>query len=384
MKKIAVLGSTGSIGSQTLDVIRKNPDKFEVVAIVANNSYEKFYEEIMEFQPKYAVIASEEAYKRLKGENLGKTKLLTGSESIINISSLQEIEIVVTAMVGFSGLLPTVEAIKAKKTIALANKETLVVAGELIMNLAERYNAPILPVDSEHSAFFQCLNGEDKKSVEKLLLTASGGPFRGKKANELKNVSIKDVLSHPTWNMGAKITVDSATLVNKGFEAIEAKWLYDINYDQIEVVVHPESVIHSMVEFKDGTVIAELGQPDMRLPIQYALSYPNRIKSDFPRLDFFKLHSLTFEKPDTETFKGLPLAIKAGKTGGSAPCIFNAANEVAVDAFLKNQIPFTKIYEIIESTLESIPPTFNISLETLIETDKEARDFAKEKVAQHG
>ncbi|MBR3623819.1 MAG: 1-deoxy-D-xylulose-5-phosphate reductoisomerase, partial [Selenomonadaceae bacterium] len=317
---------------------------------------------------------------KLKEENLGNTKLLTGSESIVKIATLPKINIVVTAMVGFSGLVPTVEAIKAKKTIALANKETLVVAGEFIMNLASKYNAPILPVDSEHSAFFQCLNGEDKKSVEKLLLTASGGPFRGKKANELTNVSKKDVLSHPTWNMGAKITVDSATLVNKGFEAIEAKWLYDVDYKQIEVVVHPESVVHSMVEFKDGAIIAQLGKPDMRLPIQYALSYPDRIKSNFPRLDFFKLRALTFEKPDTETFKGLPLAIKAGKIGGTAPCIFNAANEVAVAAFLKDQISFMKIYETIESTLESIAPTFDITLETLIETDKEAREMAKNKI----
>ena len=309
MKKIALLGSTGSIGTQTLDVIRKNGDKFEAVALVANNSYEKLYEQICEFSPKYAVIVNKNAYDKLKERDLGKTELLTGEDAIADVASLEEVDVVLTAMVGFSGLVPTIRAIKAKKTIALANKETLVVAGELIMKLAKEYGAPILPVDSEHSAFFQCLNGENGNEVERLLLTASGGPFRGKKESELKNVSVKDVLAHPTWNMGAKITVDSATLVNKGFEAIEAKWLYDVDFDKIEVVVHPESVIHSMVEFTDGAIMAELGMPDMRIPIQYALSYPKRIVSDFPRLDFFKLQSLHFEKPDMKTFKALKVFI---------------------------------------------------------------------------
>lgn len=380
MKKIALLGSTGSIGTQTLDVIRKNRDKFEVVALVARNSCDKLYEQIKEFSPKYAVIANKNAYDKLKEQNLGKTKLLMGENSIADIATLEEVDIVLTAMVGFSGLVPTIRAIKSKKTIALANKETLVVAGELIMKLAKEYGAPILPVDSEHSAFFQCLNGENKDEVEKLLLTASGGPFRGKKENELKNVSVKDVLSHPTWNMGAKITVDSATLVNKGFEAIEAKWLYDVDFDKIEVVVHPESVIHSMVQFKDGAIMAELGEPDMRIPIQYALSYPNRMVSDFPRLDFFKLHSLHFEKPDIETFKGLKLAIDAGKTGGSAPCVFNAANEVAVAAFLSNKISFLDIYSIIEKTLSSRKIIYNPDLETLIKEDKLAREFAEKEI----
>ena len=377
MKKIALLGSTGSIGTQTLDVVRKNGDKFEAVALVANNSYEKLYEQICEFSPKYAVIVNKNAYDKLKERDLGKTELLTGEDAIADVASLEEVDVVLTAMVGFSGLVPTIRAIKAKKTIALANKETLVVAGELIMKLAKEYGAPILPVDSEHSAFFQCLNGENGNEVERLLLTASGGPFRGKKESELKNVSVKDVLAHPTWNMGAKITVDSATLVNKGFEAIEAKWLYDVDFDKIEVVVHPESVIHSMVEFTDGAIMAELGMPDMRIPIQYALSYPKRIVSDFPRLDFFKLQSLHFEKPDMKTFKGLKLAIEAGKTGGSAPCVFNAANEVAVDAFLNNKISFLNIYSIIEKTLAARKFIYNPDLETLINEDKLAREFTE-------
>ena len=380
MKKIAILGSTGSIGTQTLDVIAKNADKFSAFALVANKNYEKLYEQIQKFKPKYAVIANNEAYNKLKELDLGKTELLTGDKSIAEVAVMEEVDVVLTAMVGFSGLVPTIEAIKAKKAIALANKETLVVAGEMIMSLAKEKNAPILPVDSEHSAFFQCLNGENRKTVEKLLLTASGGPFRGKKESELKNVGVKDVLSHPTWNMGAKITVDSATLVNKGFEAIEAKWLYDVDYDKIEVVVHPESIVHSMVQFIDGAVIAELGAPDMRLPIQYALSYPNRIVSDFPRADFFKLQSLHFEKPDIKTFKGLALAIEAGKTGGSAPCVFNAANEVAVAAFLENKISFLKIYDIISKTLDARKIIFNPDLNTLISEDKSAREFAKKLI----
>lgn len=380
MKKIAILGSTGSIGTQTLDVIAKNADKFSAFALVANKNYEKLYEQIQKFKPKYAVIANNEAYNKLKELDLGKTELLTGDKSIAEVAVMEEVDVVLTAMVGFSGLVPTIEAIKAKKAIALANKETLVVAGEMIMSLAKEKNAPILPVDSEHSAFFQCLNGENRKTVEKLLLTASGGPFRGKKESELKNVGVKDVLSHPTWNMGAKITVDSATLVNKGFEAIEAKWLYDVDYDKIEVVVHPESIVHSMVQFIDGAVIAELGAPDMRLPIQYALSYPNRIVSDFPRTDFFKLQSLHFEKPDIKTFKGLALAIEAGKTGGSAPCVFNAANEVAVAAFLENKISFLKIYDIISKTLDARKIIFNPDLNTLISEDKSAREFAKKLI----
>ncbi len=376
MKRIAVLGSTGSIGTQTLDVIRKNKDKFSAFALVANNSYEKLYEQILEFKPKYAVIVNNDAYNRLKGRDLGDTKLLSGEKSIVEVAVMEEVDVVLTAMVGFSGLAPTIEAIKAKKTIALANKETLVVAGAIIMKLASEMNVPILPVDSEHSAFFQCLNGENRKTVEKLLLTASGGPFRGKKESELQNVSVKDVLAHPTWNMGAKITVDSATLVNKGFEVIEAKWLYDVDYDKIEVVVHPESVVHSMVQFTDGAIIAELGAPDMRIPIQYALSYPNRIVSDFPRVDFFKLKSLRFEEPDMETFRGVDLALLAGKIGGTAPCVFNAANEVAVAAFLQNKISFLKIYDIIEETLHSAKITFNPDLETLINEDEKAREFA--------
>lgn len=380
MKKIAVLGSTGSIGTQTLDVIRKNTDKFEAFAIVANKSYNKLYEQIREFSPKYAVIVDKDAYDKLKELNLGETELLTGSEAIVKVATLSDIDVVLTAMVGFSGLLPTIEALKAKKTIALANKETLVVAGEIITKLSKKNHTQILPVDSEHSAFFQCLNGENGKTVEKLLLTASGGPFRGKKEDDLRNVSKKDVLAHPTWNMGAKITVDSASLVNKGFEAIEAKWLYDVDFDKIEVVVHPESVIHSMVQFVDGAIIAELGEPDMRIPIQYALSYPDRIVSDFPRLDFFKLQSMNFEKPDMKTFRGLKLAIDAGKIGGTAPAVFNAANEVAVAAFLNDEISFLQIYDLIEKTLASREIIFNPDLETLTEEDKLSRAFALKEI----
>ena len=354
MKKISILGSTGSIGTQALDVVRKLPDEFKICALAANSNVELFSKQVEEFQPELAVLADEDAYKIFTAEKkFPATQIAGGRQAFIDAAGYGDAEIVLTAMSGFAGLEPTINAIGHGKNIALANKETLVVAGEIIINMAKDFNVKILPVDSEHGAIFQCLQGENSADVEKILLTASGGPFRGKNLDELQNVTVNEVLAHPTWNMGKKITVDSASLVNKGLEVIEAHWLYGIDYDKIQVVVHPQSIIHSMVEFRDGSIIAQLAEPDMRLPIQYALTYPRRLQSPINRLNFWQMKDLTFEEPDLKTFRGLKLAYEVGKIGGTMPCVFNAANEVAVNAFLRGEIKFLQIYDVIENALES-------------------------------
>lgn len=376
MKKIIVLGSTGSIGTQTLDVVRTHKELFQITVLAANSNDVLLEQQMEEFHPALAVLADEAAYRRLKTRYHGKTKLAGGRQAFIDAAAYGDAALVVTAMMGFAGLEPTMKAIHAKKDIALANKETLVVAGEIVTREASAAGVKILPVDSEHCAFFECLQGERLDTIEKLLLTCSGGPFRGKKRNELRHATKAQVLKHPTWNMGAKITVDSASLVNKGLEVIEAKWLYGVSYDQIQIVVHPESIVHSMVEFVDGAVMAQLGPSDMRLPIQYALTYPHREPSPFPRLDFWKLQDLHFKQPDTETFLGLKFAFEAGRAGGTAPCIFNAANEVAVAAFLQDAIHFTDIYDIIDKTRQAREVKGNPTMELLFAEDRWARGFA--------
>ena len=382
MKNLVVLGSTGSIGTQTLDVVRANPDLFHVSVLVANRSDELLEKQIEEFQPELAVLSDEAAAMRLKSRYKGKTPIEGGRQAVIDAAVFPSADVIVTSLMGFAGLEPTMAALEAGKDIALANKETLVVAGELVMAKAKEKGCAILPVDSEHCALFQCLQGQDRNALEKLIITASGGPFKGKKAHELTNVTISDVLAHPTWNMGQKITVDSASLINKGLEVIEAKWLYDVSYDQIDVVVHPQSIVHSMVQFRDGTVMAQLGCTDMRLPIQYALTYPERVESKFPRVDFFKLGQLTFMEPDLETFKGLKLAFSAGRTGGTMPCIMNAANEVAVEAFLKGQSGFLKIYDLIERAMDAGNVVYNPTLEQLLEADQWAREFTRKNLTK--
>ena len=380
MKNLVVLGSTGSIGTQTLDVVRANPDRFHISVLVANRSDELLEKQIKEFQPELAVLSDEAAAKRLKERFAGKTRIEGGRQAVIDAAVYPEADIIVTSLMGFAGLEPTMAALEAGKDIALANKETLVVAGELVMAKAKEKGCAILPVDSEHCALFQCLQGQDRAALEKLIITASGGPFRGKKADHLQNVTIKDVLAHPTWNMGQKITVDSASLINKGLEVIEARWLYDVDFDRIQVVVHPQSIIHSMVQYQDGTVMAQLGCTDMRLPIQYALTYPERVVSSFPRVDFYELAKLTFEKPDMDTFRGLKLAFEAGRTGGTMPCIMNAANEVAVEAFLRGESGFLRIYELIEAAMNAGEVVYKPSLEQLLEADRWARAFTRENL----
>ncbi|MDY4696927.1 1-deoxy-D-xylulose-5-phosphate reductoisomerase [Selenomonas sp. WCA-380-WT-3B 3/] len=382
MKNIAVLGSTGSIGTQTLDVVRSHPELFRVRVLAANSNDELLEAQIREFCPDLAVLADESAWKRLSARYSGPVKLAGGRQAFIDAAAVDGVDTVVTAMMGFAGLEPTMKALDAGKNIALANKETLVVAGELVMKRAREQRVAILPVDSEHCALFQCLQGEKKDTVEKLLLTCSGGPFRGKSREELAGATVAQVLDHPTWTMGKKITVDSATLVNKGLEVIEAKWLYDVRYDQIQVVVHPQSIVHSMVQFRDGAVMAQLGSTDMRLPIQYALTYPERTVSGFERLDFWKMKSLTFEKPDTDTFRGLAFAYEAGQMGGSMPCVFNAANEVAVGAFLQGKIRFLDIYDIIEETMMKTECVLSPTLDELFEEDSRARRFAASLLAR--
>ena len=380
MKKISILGSTGSIGTQTLDVVRANRDKFEVVAISANSSINLLLEQIKEFKPKYVAVYNEASAKVLK-EMIPSDiniEVLSGMEGLVAISSLDEIDVLLTAIVGMIGLVPTLEAIKKGKTIALANKETLVTAGQLVMEEAKKNNVKILPVDSEHSAIFQCLNGENNKEIESLILTASGGPFRGKTKSELLNVTKNEALKHPNWSMGRKISIDSSTLMNKGLEVIEAKWLFDVNTDKIDVVVHPQSIIHSMVQFVDSSIIAQMGCPDMKLPIQYALTYPDRILNDFERLDFSKLTSLTFEKPDLETFPCLKLAYDSLNMGGTYSAVLNAANEVLVNEFLEDKIGFYDIPYYIEKTLDAHKSISKPSLEEILHIDKCSRDFVKE------
>lgn len=382
MKNLVILGSTGSIGTQTLDVVRENPDLFHVSVLAANSSDALLEKQIEEFQPELAILSDEAAYKRLKDRYKGGVELAGGRQAVIEAAAYPSADVVVTSLMGFAGLEPTMKALGAGKDIALANKETLVVAGELVMAKAKEMNCAILPVDSEHCALFQCLQGQDSTAVEKLILTASGGPFRGKKAADLTAVTKRDVLAHPTWNMGQKITVDSASLVNKGLEVIEAKWLYGVSYDQIQVVVHPQSIVHSMVQYCDGTVMAQLGCTDMRLPIQYALTYPQRVKSKFSRVNFYELAKLTFEEPDMDTFRGLKLAFEAGRTGGTMPCIMNAANEVAVEAFLAGQTGFLDIYKLIEAAMEAGDVAYKPTLEELLEADRWARSFTSDKLKE--
>lgn len=371
MKKIAILGSTGSIGTQTLDIVSKNDD-LQVVGIAAGRNIDLLEKQIRQFSPRLAAVGDEKKAQELKLRVQDTDcKIVGGMEGLIELAVMEEAEILVTAIVGMIGICPTVAAICAGKHIALANKETLVTAGHIIMPLAKEHNVKILPVDSEHSAIFQALNGENPKTIEKLLITASGGPFRGKKTEELKNMRVEDALKHPNWAMGQKITIDSATLVNKGLEVMEAKWLFDVDLDRIQVVVQPQSVIHSMIEFKDGSIMAQLGTPDMRLPIQYALYEGEHKYLDGERLDFAKLASITFENPDMETFKGLPLAMQASKTGGSMPTVFNAANEKAVALFLNRKIGFLDIYEIIENAMNEHELILNPTIEEILNIEQD-------------
>ena len=382
MKHIAILGSTGSIGTQTLQVIEKNSDRFCVEVLTANNNVELLIEQALKFKPNTVVIANEEKYSLLRDAlEHEDIKVYAGADAIAQVVCFPQIDLVVTAMVGYSGLIPTVEAIKAGKNIALANKETLVVAGELITQLVEKHKVAILPVDSEHSAIFQCLIGEKHSQIEKLILTASGGPFRGKDRAALETVSLAEALKHPNWTMGAKVTIDSASMMNKGFEVIEAKWLFGMKPDQIDVVVHPQSIIHSMVQFTDGSIKAQLGVPDMRLPIQYALAFPERIAADFGRVDFNICQNLSFEEPDIKTFRNLALAYEAMNKGGNIPCILNAANEIAVDAFLHEKCSFTAMSDLIESTMAKIDFIACPAIDDYIETDKMSRIVAREQLA---
>lgn len=371
MTKIAVLGSTGSIGTQTLDIVSKNED-LQVAGLAAGKNIELLEQQIRTFKPRLAAVGDPALAKELAVQVKDTDcRVVGGMEGLIELAVMEETDILVTAIVGMIGIRPTIEAICARKDIALANKETLVTAGHIIMPLAEKKGVKIYPVDSEHSAIYQCLHGEKSESIQKLLITASGGPFRGKKRDELENVRVEDALKHPNWAMGHKITIDSATLVNKGLEVMEAKWLFGVDLDQIQVVVQPQSVIHSMVEFTDGSVMAQLGTPDMRLPIQYALYRGERRFLDDERLDFTKLGSITFEAPDTETFKGLPLAIKASKEGGSMPTVFNAANEKAVALFLERKIAFLDIYRIIEEAMERHKVVEDPGIEEILNIEQE-------------
>lgn len=376
MQYIGVLGSTGSIGTQALEVIEANPKELTVTVLAAHKNDQLLEAQIEKFKPEVAVLVDKDAADRLIRRYRGKTKIFTGEEGLLEAATHEKINTVLTSMVGFSGLKPTIAAITAGKNIALANKETLVAAGELIMSLAKEKNVSILPVDSEHSAIFQCLQGAKATDVDKIILTASGGPFLGKKAQHLERVTIEECLAHPNWSMGKKITVDSATLANKGLEVIEAKWLFGVDYSQIDVVVHPQSIIHSAVEFTDGSIIAQMGKPDMRLPIQYAFSYPQRMASDFPRLDFTALSALTFATPDRETFSSLPLAFSAGESGGTMPCVFNAANEEAVYAFLAGKVPFLAIPAIVKSVMDAHKIVCHPSLEDIFAADSWARNQA--------
>jgi 1-deoxy-D-xylulose-5-phosphate reductoisomerase len=373
-KRIAILGSTGSIGTQALEVISAHRDFFEVEVLTAQNNAELLIRQAKTYQPNAVVIANEAHYQEVKNALASEDiKVYAGEQALASVVQMETIDLVVTALVGYAGLKPTIKAIEAGKNIALANKETLVVAGELITNLAREKGVNIYPIDSEHSAIFQCLVGEFHNRIEKIILTASGGPFRGKKQDEIRSMKKEQALKHPNWSMGAKVTIDSATLMNKGLEVIEAKWLFGLNPDQVEVVVHPQSIIHSLVQFHDGSVKAQLGLPDMRLPIQFALTYPTRFPSDFPRFDFAKYPSLTFEKPDTETFRNLALAYGAVHRGGNMPCVLNAANEIAVAGFLRDAVGFLEMSEIVEQCLAKIDYIKNPSYEDYVHTDRETR-----------
>lgn len=380
MKKIAILGSTGSIGTQTLQIARENKD-IEVVALAAGRNTKLMEQQIREFHPQLVCMWEEEAGKILRNAVKDTdTKVVTGMEGLIEIATMPQAEILVTAIVGMIGIRPTIAAIESKKDIALANKETLVTAGHIIMPLAKKMGVSILPVDSEHSAIFQSLQGQDRGGLEKILLTASGGPFRGKKREELEHMTVEDALKHPNWSMGRKITIDSASLVNKGLEVMEAKWLFDVELSQIQVVIQPQSIIHSMVQYRDGAVIAQLGIPDMKLPIQYALYYPERRPMKEERIDFFKLGQITFEEPDSDTFEGLKLAYRAAETGGSMPTVFNAANERAVALFLEKKIRFLQIYELIEAAMEHHRMIENPTVEQILAAEQESYEFIENRI----
>ncbi|MBO3273279.1 MULTISPECIES: 1-deoxy-D-xylulose-5-phosphate reductoisomerase [Hymenobacter] len=378
-KRVALLGATGSIGTQALDVMRAHPTRFTVTALSAQSNAELLIAQAREFRPAVVVIGDEAKYETVKTAlaNQPETEVLAGVAALTEIAARPDSDIVLTAMVGYAGLLPTVAAIQAGKDIALANKETLVVAGQLITELVRKYKVKLLPVDSEHSAIFQCLVGEEQNPIEKIILTASGGPFRGRSRTELATVTKAQALKHPNWDMGAKITIDSASLMNKGLEVIEAKWLFGLRDDQIDVVVHPQSIIHSLVQFQDGSLKAQLGLPDMKLPIQYALGYPERLSSDFPRFDFLAYPQFTFEQPDTATFRNLALSFEAMRRGGNAPCILNAANEVAVAAFLRDEIGFLEMSDLVESCLTKVSYLATPSLDDYMHTDQETRRVAQ-------
>ena len=381
MKKIGILGSTGSIGTQTLEIVRSNPD-LQVIALAAGSNVSLMEQQVREFHPMLAVMGSEEAATDLKNRIADTdTRVSAGMEGMLELAVLPQMEVLVTAIVGMIGIRPTIAAIKAGKTIALANKETLVTAGHIIMPLAKEKGVSILPVDSEHSAIFQSMHGENRERVSKILLTASGGPFRGKKTEELQDITVEDALKHPNWSMGRKITVDSATLVNKGLEVMEAKWLFDVEPEQIQVVVHPQSIIHSMVEYVDGGIMAQLGMPDMKLPIQYALFYPDRRPMDGRRVDFFAIKSISFEEPDVKTFRGLQLAYDAIAAGGSMPTVFNAANEKAVGLFLDKKIRFLAIYDLIQGAMEQHKVIANPTVDEILEAEAQAHAYISGKLS---
>ena len=381
MKKIGILGSTGSIGTQTLEIVRSNPD-LQVIALAVGSNVSLMEQQVREFHPMLAVMGSEEAATDLKNRIADTdTRVSAGMEGMLELAILPQMEVLVTAIVGMIGIRPTIAAIKAGKTIALANKETLVTAGHIIMPLAKEKGVSILPVDSEHSAIFQSMHGENRERVSKILLTASGGPFRGKKTEELQDITVEDALKHPNWSMGRKITVDSATLVNKGLEVMEAKWLFDVEPEQIQVVVHPQSIIHSMVEYVDGGIMAQLGMPDMKLPIQYALFYPDRRPMDGRRVDFFALKSISFEEPDIKTFRGLQLAYDAIAAGGSMPTVFNAANEKAVGLFLDKKIRFLAIYDLIQGAMEQHKVIANPTVDEILEAEAQAHAYISGKLS---
>ncbi len=381
MRRIAILGSTGSIGTQALDVISRHPEKFEIEVLTAQNNADLLIKQAIEFQPNCVVISNEALYQKVKA-SLDKhdIKVYAGEKALTSVMEMDTIDMVLTALVGYSGLLPTIKAIETGKTIALANKETLVVAGELVTSLAQDRGVNILPIDSEHSAIFQCLVGEFHNKIEKIILTASGGPFRGKSVDQLSEVTREEALNHPNWDMGSKITIDSATMMNKGLEVIEAKWLFGVTLNQIEVVVHPQSIIHSLVQFEDGSMKAQLGLPDMRIPIQFALGYPERVKADYPRFDFRNYPALTFEQPDLRTFRNLGLAFEVAEKGGNQPCVLNAANEIAVQGFLEEKIGFLEISDVIENCLQKVSYIRTPVLEDFVASDKETRALALEMI----
>jgi len=380
-RKIGILGSTGSIGVQALQVIRTHPEMFEVSVLTGNRNADLLIEQAREFNPHSVVIAETKLYTKVKEAlNDRDVQVYAGEDALEQVASYDQTDIVLTALVGASGLRPTLSALKAGKPIALANKETLVVAGEIVTELSKKMRAPLLPVDSEHSAIFQCLSGETQNKIEKIILTASGGPFRGRNRDFLEGVTAEQALRHPNWTMGAKITIDSATLMNKGLEVIEAHWLFGTKPEEIEVIVHPQSIIHSMVQFQDGSIIAQMGLPDMKLPIQYALAYPNRIKNNFPRFEFHKFPQLSFEEADMSTFRCLGLAYETLKRGGNSSCILNAANEIAVQAFLENRINFLEIAELSEQALLNIAYIEHPNINELLETDLETRNYTEKKI----